>query len=93
MEFNDYTEQLEYTDLSIDVESWHHVGFAVLNDDAPFNRDTVFDGDSTEYNLHKLLLKSPVKQKTIVTMYLYHWKHYHGQCGKQFELSETEVLL
>lgn len=38
MEFSDYVRQLEYTDLSIDVESWHHAGFAVLNDDAPFNR-------------------------------------------------------
>ena len=84
MEFNDYLEMMEFTDISYSVVNWKHTGFAMENDDTPINRKSVFRGDPREYNKHLLQLKSSVKQKIVLSMHQYHWKHYHGQCSYYF---------
>jgi len=37
MSFEDYLENLEYTDISWDVTGWEHSGFMVFNDNEPYN--------------------------------------------------------
>lgn len=54
MSYNDYLKYLQYTDISQDVFGWKHSSFAILGDDAPVDRQTVFNNDPKEYNKHVL---------------------------------------
>ena len=55
MSFEDYLEQLEYTDFNADVSNLHYASFALLGDDVPVNPTEVF-GDGVIYNVHKMIL-------------------------------------
>ena len=61
MNFDDYLKQLEYTDFNMDVSNLHFASFALFGDDEPHNPQEVF-GDGVFYNVHKIILKSPVDQ-------------------------------
>ena len=39
MSFEDYVNQVEYTDFSRDVQGWIHSAFAMFADDEPINRE------------------------------------------------------
>lgn len=85
MEYSDFIKYIDYTDLSMDVHDWNHAGFLFENDDEPVNRRAVFqDEPDSEFNIHKLLLKSSRKQKVVLQMHTYHWKHHHGVCEEAF---------
>ena len=60
MAFEDYVEQIQYTDFSQDVSTWKHAGFAVFADDEDRNRKELF-GDGVVYNTHNLSISSPVE--------------------------------
>ena len=91
MSFKDYFEQVEYTDFNRDVLGWYHSSFAIFGDDEPVNRDRVFKDDDTEYNIHTLLIQSPVAQKVQFSTHSYHFKHYHGDCSWGMFSSEVFV--
>ena len=55
MSFEDYLEQLEYTDFNVDVTDLHYASFALFGDDTPLNPTEVF-GDGVIYNVHKMIL-------------------------------------
>lgn len=80
MSFNDYIKYTEYTDISRDVYGWSHSAFAILGDDDPVDRQTVFRGDPTEYNKHVLLVESPVDQLVSLSVHAYSIKHYQNMC-------------
>ena len=40
--------------------------------------------------MHPLIIKSPVKQKVVLSMHQYHWKHYHGQCSYYFSQDDSD---
>ena len=60
MQYEDYVEQLEYTDFNLDVSQMHHSSFVFQDDDEPVNRSTVFADDDREYNIHTLIIQSTV---------------------------------
>lgn len=90
MSFEDYLTQIEYTALNYDIKGWSHTAFAIFGDDEPVNQQNVF-GDGFRYNVHKLYISSPVRQKIIRSTHTYHDKHYHGECNPFNRL--TEVLV
>ena len=49
MVLEDYLEQMEYTDFSVDVTNMHHNGFVMENDDKNQNRVDIFK-DGSMYN-------------------------------------------
>ena len=59
MSFDDYLEQLEYTDFNIDVSNLKFASFALFGDDEHINPTEVF-GDGVIYNVHKMILTSPI---------------------------------
>ena len=66
--------------------------FAILGDDEPVNRGTVFAEDDTEYNKHTIVVKSPIAQRVQFSLNRYHPKHYHGACADNMDVN-TEVLV
>ena len=60
LSYSDYLNNMEYSDLSYDTSTWHHAGFAVFDDDEPYEQMEVF-GDGVLYNIHTLTITSPVQ--------------------------------
>ena len=72
----------------------HRSSFVFERDDEPRNRNTVFRGDPTEYNIHYINVTSEIDQDVYISAHTYGMKHYHGACAALFSKSwYTEVLV
>lgn len=90
MSFDDYVQNMEYTDFNLNIFGWNHSQFAVFGDDEPFNRQETFN-DGFMYNVHNLSLISEIDQEVYLSAHTYHFKHYHGACSEGYYDSEVLV--
>ena len=91
MPFDKYVEQVEFTDFNYDVNGLHFASYAVFGDDEPYNREQFFSDDPDPFNVHYLLVESPVAQNVWLSAHTYHHKYYYGACDEGWR--GTEVLL
>lgn len=91
MAFEDYIEQMESTDISLDVKGMHHTGFLFENDDEPVNRQRIWEQYDTEYNVHWLQITSDEPQQITLSAHSYNWGHYHGDC--MYSDEQTEIYM
>jgi len=90
MSFEDYVNNMEYTDFNFNIIGWKHTAFAVFGDDEPHNRQEPW-GDGVQYNVHNLYIMSDVDQEVSLSAHSYHFKHYHGACSEGYYNSEVMV--
>lgn len=92
MAFEDYIEQMQFTEFILNTHGMHLSGFVFEDDDKPHGRVELF-GDGVSFNSHKISVKSPVDQIGYISVHTYNWKHYHGACSTvYFSNSESMVL-